>query len=36
VVRMAVLYELLTGGGDGHPAGGTRAPLHAATEPQPA
>jgi aspartate carbamoyltransferase catalytic subunit len=36
VVRMAVLYELLTGGGDGHPGGGTRAPLHAATEPQPA
>ena len=35
VVRMAVLYELLTGGGDPG-AGGTRTSLHAATEPQPA
>jgi hypothetical protein len=30
---MAVLYELLTGGGD---PGGARTSLHAATEPQPA
>jgi aspartate carbamoyltransferase catalytic subunit len=37
VVRMAVLYELLMGGGDPHgPQHGTRAPLVAATEPQPA
>ena len=36
VVRMAVLYELLTGGGELHPGGGRRANLTAATEPQPA
>jgi aspartate carbamoyltransferase catalytic subunit len=35
VVRMAVLYELLMGGGDPG-ATGTRTSLHAATEPQPA
>jgi aspartate carbamoyltransferase catalytic subunit len=33
VVRMAVLYELLMGGGDST---GARSALHAATEPQPA
>jgi aspartate carbamoyltransferase catalytic subunit len=33
VVRMAVLYELLMGGGDST---GARNSLHAATEPQPA
>ena len=33
VVRMAVLYELITGGGE--PAA-SRASLHPATEPQPA
>jgi aspartate carbamoyltransferase catalytic subunit len=36
VVRMAVLYELLMGGGGDQPQGGTRAHLTAATEPQPA
>jgi aspartate carbamoyltransferase catalytic subunit len=35
VVRMAVLYELITGGGGGEPAG-VRAQLRPATEPQPA
>jgi aspartate carbamoyltransferase catalytic subunit len=35
VVRMAVLYELITGGGGGDPAG-VRAQLRPATEPQPA
>jgi aspartate carbamoyltransferase catalytic subunit len=35
VVRMAVLYELITGGG-GEPAGGVRAALRPAEEPQPA
>jgi aspartate carbamoyltransferase catalytic subunit len=34
VVRMAVLYELLTGGGDR--GAGARGPVQAATEPQPA
>jgi aspartate carbamoyltransferase catalytic subunit len=33
VVRMAVLYELLMGGGESSGRGST---LHAATEPQPA
>jgi aspartate carbamoyltransferase catalytic subunit len=36
VVRMAVLYELLTGGGEHHPAAGLRSPLTTVTEPQPA
>jgi aspartate carbamoyltransferase catalytic subunit len=36
VVRMAVLYELLMGGGEPKHRGGTRASLTAATEPQPA
>ena len=35
VVRMAVLYELITGGGGADPAG-VRAQLQPATEPQPA
>jgi aspartate carbamoyltransferase catalytic subunit len=35
VVRMAILYELLAGGGEG-PRAGTRAPLREAPEPQPA
>jgi aspartate carbamoyltransferase catalytic subunit len=35
VVRMAVLFELLAGGGQG-PAGGDRAPRPQTTEPQPA
>jgi aspartate carbamoyltransferase catalytic subunit len=36
VVRMAVLYELITGGGGGGDPTGVRAPLRPATEPQPA
>src|SRR4051812_7825814 len=36
VVRMAVLYELITGGGGGADPGGVRAQLHPAQEPQPA
>jgi aspartate carbamoyltransferase catalytic subunit len=34
VVRMAVLYELLMGGGES--GGGRGSALHATTEPQPA
>jgi aspartate carbamoyltransferase catalytic subunit len=36
VVRMAVLYELLTGGRGGPAFDGSRAPLGETTEPQPA